>query len=154
MFHLGYYSTELFGELVLLGGSVTASNQSSTVITGVAAAVAATTSEGGGGACSGRPLDLPHQAFELALDSQTPISSHRVDVLCFVYLSSITNRICLLQTDAIIAYSRLKSFTQLKYRCENVFTKRKSLSYKLYQAVESQGKQFDSKMIYDILYPD
>lgn len=130
MFHLGYYSTELFSANLIETG---------------------TASEADLHQCN-------NSAFELALDA-SPISPKgdnetSNNVLCFVYVSSITNRICLLQTEAIIAYSRLKSFTQLKYRCENIFSKRKNFSFKLYQAIENQNKNFDSKQIYDILYAD
>lgn len=181
MFHLGHYSTEVLVALATTTETntlvVSGSNASATSAAAVLQGPTTTTAASG---ATSSEADLNRQqqqqqqqcnqsAFELALDA-SPISppagrthahsgggggsGEDTNVLCFVYVSSITNRICLLQADTIIAYSRLKSFTQLKYRCENIFTKRKSLSYKLYQALESQGKSFDSKMIHDILYAD
>jgi hypothetical protein len=159
-FHLGYYSTELFdSSAIQSGGGATATTGGGTAATTTTNATIST-------AASEADLHPNSQqqcnqsAFELALDASPISPPNRFNeetsnnILCFVYISSITNRICLLQADAIIEYSRLKSFTQLKYKCENIFTKRKNLSYKLYQAAESQGKNFDSTMIHDILYPD
>jgi hypothetical protein len=145
MFHLGYYSTELFP--INLTDTGTSSEADL----------------------------LLHQlgnnaAFELALDASPMSPRHEEsgsgcgggggsqllsnNVLCFVYISSITNKICLLQTEAIIAYSRLKSFTQLKYRCENIFSKRRNFSYKLHQTIENQQRNYDSQLVHDLLYSD
>lgn len=160
MFHLGHYSTEVLGNTAteLAASSTTAAAAATTASSGVGQ----TSSESTDQATSQHQQQCNQSAFELALDASpiSPTPSRPADesssnnTLCFVYVSSITNRICLLQTETIIAYSRLKSFTQLKYRCENIFTKRKNFSYKLYQAVENQGKNFDSKIIHDILYSD
>lgn len=106
-------------------------------------------------------LGNPNQAFELALEA-SPISASKQDetqmasssnMLSFIYVSSITNRISLVQTDSIIAYSKLKTTTQLKYKCENIFSHRKNFSSKLNQLVENQNsKVLDSKVIHDLLY--
>lgn len=103
----------------------------------------------------------PNQAFELALEA-SPISSNKHDetqiassgnMLSFIYVSSITNKISLVQTESIIAYYKLKPSTQLKYKCENVFSHKKKFSFKLNQLVENQNSKIpDSKVIHDLLY--
>ncbi|CAF0755833.1 unnamed protein product [Brachionus calyciflorus] len=132
IFHLGYYSSEIPTlNLVETGTSSEADLQQ----------------------CN------PNQAFDLALDS-SPISSCKHDenqivsssnLLSFIYVSSITNKISLVQTDSIIAYSKLKTPTQLKYKCENIFSHRKNFSFKLNRLIDNQ-KCLDVKVIHDLLY--
>lgn len=141
-FHIGLYSSEIF-------------NSSSMSL------VDPTT------ACE---IDM-HQssAFELALDSQ-PISysnsnGNNDDInphnssLCVVFISSITNRISLLQTDSILPYSKIKpSSTQFRYRCENVFSNIKKFNSKLAQALDfgsnKSNMRLMNELVQNILYPN
>ncbi len=101
-------------------------------------------------------------AFELALDA-SPISFQNTEdpinnsSLCGVFISSITNKLCLLQTDAILPYSKSKpSNLQFRYKCENVFTKMRSLNVKLAQFMDSamikNNPNVSSDIIHEILY--
>lgn len=75
------------------------------------------------------------------------------NTLCFVFWSSITNKINLLQIDAIITYSKLKPSSQLKYKCENIFSKSRNFSTKFNQLLESNSsKKLNSEIAHDIPY--
>ena len=134
IFHLGYYSSEIPTQNLIETG---------------------TSSEADLHQCN------PNQAFDLALDA-SPVSKIKPDenqissshnLLSFIYVSSITNKISLVQTDSIIAYSKLKTATQLKYKCENIFSHRKSFSFKLNQLIDNQNSKIsDSKILNDLLY--
>ena len=97
-------------------------------------------------------------AFDLALDIKNDDllgsgGNTNNNTLCFVFWSSITNKICLLQIDAIITYSKLKPSSQLKYKCENIFSKSRNFSNKLNQMLESNtNKKLNSEIVHSILY--
>lgn len=103
-------------------------------------------------------------AFEMALDSSPIIpkneessssqtSGNGNNTLCFVFWSSITNKINLLQIDTIITYSKLKPASQLKYKCENVFSKSHNFSPRLNEILDSNnGKCLNSDLIHNIIY--
>ena len=107
-----------------------------------------------------------NSAFELALNLEaSPISFQNDETsqqtsmntsLCAVFISSITNKICLLQTEAILPYSKIKpSNSQFKYKCENIFTKPRGLNSKLTQTLDGvlrNNPSLSSEIIHDILY--
>jgi hypothetical protein len=117
-------------------------------------------------------IDLSsNQAFDLALDlkrddeslnlshnaasnnSSSISSSSSSNTLCFVFWSSITNKICLLQIDAIITYSKLKPSSQLKYKCENVFSRSSNFSAKLNDLLDSSASSnLNNEVLHGILY--
>ena len=141
-FHIGLYSSEIF-------------NSSSMSLVDPAAAY---------------EVDLYQpSAFELALDTppiSCPNSNANIDdtntqnsSLCVVFISSITNRISLLQTDSILPYSKIKpSSTQFRYRCENVFTNVKRFNPKLAQALDFTSNRSNASLMNElvnkILYPN
>jgi hypothetical protein len=110
--------------------------------------------------------------FEQTLDAQLSISSNQQNessisnslnninnnMLCAVFVSSITNKLCLLQTEAILPYSKIKpSNSQFKYKCENLLTKPHNLNPRLYQIFEvndliKNNSIITSSIIQDILY--
>ena len=126
-FHIGLYSTELTtSSTCLLEASTSARSEIDL--------------------CQSNP------AFELALDLKSEDYLNN-NTLCFVFWSSITNKICLLQIDAIISYSKLKPASQLKYKCENIFSKSRNFSAKLNQLLESsESKKLNSEVLHGILY--
>jgi hypothetical protein len=129
-FHIGLYSTELASitSTSLLEATTTTSTRSE--------------------------IDLcqSNSAFELALDLKSEDYFNN-NSLCFVFWSSITNKICLLQIDAIITYSKLKPTSQLKYKCENIFSKSRNFSAKLNALLENNtSKKLNSEIVHGIFY--
>lgn len=137
-FHIGLYSSELFRSSISLVEPGTSSE-----------------------------IDLcqsnqSNPAFELALNlDASPISFQNDESsqqainnsLCAVFISTITNKICLLQTEAILPYSKTKpSNSQFKYKCENIFTKTRSLNSRLGQAIENGLKRGPTRLPSDIIH--
>lgn len=94
--------------------------------------------------------------FELVLDGsfQTNDSATVNNCTCVVFISAITSKICLLQTEAILPYSKSKpSQSQFRYKCENVFSKR-YFNPKLTQALDQvkTNPLLLNDLIHDILY--
>ena len=79
-------------------------------------------------------------AFDLALDSSPISMSQNEDVfvgnntLCVLFVSALTNKICLLQMDSILP--AMTCGKQLKYRCENILSKASSFNTELSKVVE------------------
>jgi hypothetical protein len=102
-------------------------------------------------------------AFELALDSSSASIMARAvsaddyaslsNPLCFVYVSALTNRICLMQVDIILAQHKLRApgASKLKYKCENVFSLKKNLNQKLVKLLD-ENKDISSEILSQILY--
>jgi hypothetical protein len=109
---------------------------------------------------SGSEIDLTqsnHPAFDYAIDS-SPLGSPRLDEtnsLCFVYFSSISNKICLLQADTVLVTckSRASSITTMK--CENVFSRPCQFGDNLKKLSESFGENplELNKILRKTLYP-
>ena len=105
-------------------------------------------------------------AFELALNlDASPISFQNEsessqqavkNSLCAIFISSLYPKICLLQTEAIVPYSKTKpSNSQFKYKCENIFTKSNLLNSKLIQSLDGELKKCSNiprEIIHSILY--
>ena len=104
-------------------------------------------------------------AFELALDSPTVQlsksegdSNQTTNSLCFIFVSSITNKINLLQTDIILSYSKLKPLSAINYKCENVFSYSNKFSSKLNELFmnsfsdQDKDNEKKSEVLRQILY--
>jgi hypothetical protein len=129
LFHMGQYSIESSSQIT----NLTENNASSEV-----------------------DLHQCNPAFELALDSPPVALSKSEDgpnshSLCFIFVSSITNKINFLQTDAILSYSKLKPLSHLNYRCENVFSFSQNFASKLNQILNSIGEDNNNKKKCEIL---
>ena len=129
-FHIGLYQSELFTSTVsLIDPAVSSDNDLSQ------------TNQG---------------EFELVLDGsfQTSEPSQVNNCTCVLFISAITNKICLLQTDAILPYSKSKpSQSQFRYKCENIFSKR-YFNPKLSQALDQAKSNYSllNDLVHDILY--
>jgi hypothetical protein len=98
-------------------------------------------------------------AFERAID---PSASSRAlgnedysasnNPLCFIYVSALTNRICLMQVDIILNMYKLRSpeTSKLNYKCENVFSLKKKLNPKLSQLLY-ENKELSGRILSEIL---
>lgn len=137
-FHLGFYQSELFTSTVSLIDPATSSDNDL--------------------------YQTNQAAFELTLDASfqtddpnsvnTNNNAHCNNTSCAVFISAITNKICILQTDVILPYSKAKpSQSQFRYKCENIFSKR-CLNPRLSQALEpiKSNTNLMSEIIHDILY--
>ncbi len=110
---------------------------------------------------SGSEIDLTqssHPAFDYAIDS-SPLGTPRLDEtnsLCFVYFSSISNKIVLLQADTILANCKSKASSITAMKCENVFSRKSKLGAsieKLSESFEVDNQQNLNKILRKILYP-
>jgi hypothetical protein len=101
-------------------------------------------------------------AFERVLDSSLSSAARALNneeyaasnnPLCFVYVSALTNRICLMQVDIILNMYKLRSpdTSKLRYKCENVLSFKKKLNPKLSQILDA-NKELGSQLLNEILY--
>jgi len=109
---------------------------------------------------SGSEIDLTqsnHLAFDYAIDS-SPLGTPRLDEsnsLCFVYFSSISNRICLLQADSVLVDYKSKASSLTAMKCENFFSRTNQYGDNLKKLSEKfrENPQELNKIMRRTLYP-
>ncbi len=96
-----------------------------------------------------------NQAFELALDSSSIDNANLgfqfgSNQLSFFYVSSLTNRICIMNVESILNMYKLKSneTNKIKYKCENLACKKKLLNPDILNLVENANKNLISDLLY------
>jgi hypothetical protein len=128
-FHIGFYSCEWFSSSLSLVDPSTLSETD---------------------------INQSNQAFELLLDSAASNTSDEAMLInnsqCIVYISSLTSKICLLQTDFLLPFSKFKSLPNFKFKCKNIFTSASSLNPKLADAIKNNNSVSKGQLIHNIIY--
>ena len=95
--------------------------------------------------------------FELAMDSPPNTSpndnqTYAVNKLHAIFISSITNKLCLTQIDQLISNAKSTNNNQIKYKCDNVFTKKDYLTQNLSKYFQTSDTQSINKAAKYLLY--
>jgi hypothetical protein len=127
-FHIGFYSCELFSSSLSLVDPSTLSETD---------------------------INQSNQAFELILDSAASNTSDEAMLInnsqCIVYISSLTSKICLLQTDFLLPFNKFKSLPSFKFKCKNIFSSLSRFNPKLVDALKSNTTS-KGQLIHNMLY--
>jgi hypothetical protein len=114
--------------------------------------------------------DCPHNAFDLEIESTSiigdsfnykeTITNDSFNSLSIIFMSSVTNKVGLVQTDSIPIYSKSKAKfnrIQLDYKCRNIYSEVKQFPPRLLQLIDDEKQNINQNetmndMIHTILY--